>query len=381
MARPKKDLSYLETIPIIKDFLKDNNILTDTRTRRYLLSLAKIYPYIIKQYGNFDFFIELDSNKKAHFFIEYINSEVNKKSKNHPEINYNKIKNNVLHTIWMVQGFLGYLGKHLRANPKWIEDFTPIPSFTSKINISDIIDLHKILPYKGRTQLEIQTLTGWNNIDLTKLRLDDFTSIKRNTVQIDIDSDDFLYIAKTREKTWKKNVIYLNLFDRQFYDEIERYCRINSIKSSEIIFSVKPPAISELYRYYLKKYTHLNQFTLPRYIRQFCFTQLQDIFKNDPDLFNVWTQHKMGVLRTHYIKNYIERLIPLYPKIKENLVLGNIKTLKIEVSQLKQNIKNEITLQNEKIRNLEEKQKEIEENKIDNIAEKIIAAIYKKDKI
>lgn len=378
MGRQKKDLSYLTRIGIIQDFIKENTILSKKKVRRYLLALAKVYPYIISTYKSLDLFLETSSNNKSKLFNEFIRIEVENKSKTNPDRSYTKIKNTELHTVWMVQGFLGYIGKDYQANSKWIETFTPIPDFISHINMSDIQDLHAVLPYKGRTELEIQTLTGWNNIDLTQLRLDNFNRVREKDLGYNLDNKEYYYIAKTRQKTLKKKVAYLNVFSQSFYDKIERYCRINNIKSNELIFDIKPPSISAMYKYYLDKYSHINQKVIPQYIRQFCFTTLQEIFQDENDLLKIWSQHKIGILRTHYIKNILSRMIPYYQKIKELLEIGGAKVLKLEVKELRKTIKNELELQKERINVLEQKQKEIEEEKIDNLADKILKAIYKK---
>lgn len=371
MVRPKTDLNFLEIIPIIKDFLEDNTVLDKSKVRRYLLDLAKIYPFIIRECRTFDSFLELDRNKKSKFFVEFVNRQVDDLVKRDPSRSRDLIKNRQLQIVWRVQGFLGYLSteRDLRGNPKWIEDINPIPNFIRKINIVDVYDLYEILPDKGRRRLKLQFYAGWNNVDLTQLRLDDFKPTFSN---------EYFYVAKTRQKTWKKKVVYLNLFGDDFQFELERYCNRYDIKDNDLIFPVGSNAISEYYRSHLQQNKYINQNVTPKYVRQLCFTQLEPVFKQDPDLFDLWTQHKMGVLKTNYIKNYIERLIPLHELIKERVCLGSIKRMKVEIQELKKDIHTELLLQQTRLEKVEQNLKESNEGKFDDIANKIIKAVSDK---
>jgi len=369
MGRPRKDLSYIERIPIIADFLKENVIIDDKRVRRYLLEVATIYPFLEERCGGFEQFLNLDRNHKARVFIDFVNRELERRLKKNPEKDRDLVKNRLLQVVWRVQGFMGLISsdKDLRANSRWIESFTPLPSFVAKITVLDVYDLYEILPDRGRRRLKLQLFTGWNNVDLIDLRLNDFKSTHDNN---------FLYVAKTRVKTIRKRVAYLNVFDSNFHFELERYCNRYDIGPNERIFPVTSPAISKLYKYYLKRNeSALNPKVMPKWIRQLCFTELRPVFKNDPDLYALWTQHKLGVLRSNYIKDYIPRFMELYDDIKGRVCLGNLKRQTIELKELKDDIRLELRLQSDKLDKLEKKLKKEEDLMLENLADKIARKI------
>ncbi|MBD3194555.1 MAG: hypothetical protein GF317_05825 [Candidatus Lokiarchaeota archaeon] len=395
MGRPRKDLSYLTNIGVIKDFLKENTILPNKKIRRYLLDLAVIYPYIIKAFNNkFEGFLELDKNKKAFFFHDFIEKEFEKRMKLNPRRNRTNTKNRVLQIVWNTQGFLGYLSrrKDLKANPKLIELQTPNPSFINKINIIDVYDLYEVLPDAGRRRLKLQLFCGYNNVDLVQLRLSDFKPYRAS-------GEEFFYIHKQRQKTARRRINYLNVFDDKFVFEYERFCNRYDIKENELLFPVGARAISAMYKRYIMKSTRvvevdskkkkvplINPHTTPKYIRQLCFTQLEDVFHDDDDLFMLWSQHALRLVKKHYIKNYLDRFIKKYDKICDAVLLGNTRRLTLEKKQLKQDIYTKFDLLNKSLNELKLKVKDLQtkpikdhiKDVVEDTAKQIMKSIDKK---
>jgi hypothetical protein len=343
-----------------------------------LLFLATVYPYITEEYKNFDNFLLLDKNKKAKFFIDFVEKETAKRIMNKSDSNYYKVKNRVLRIMWGVQGFLGHLSSEtdLRANHKFLENFTPIPSLQLKITMSDVYELYDEMPSKGRRRLEMQTLTGWNNIDLVDLRLDDFQATTDNN---------FLFIAKSRHKTRGQKVYYLNIVDHKTYWRYEKYCNRYDIKSNEPIFKVTPQAISAYYRFHIDKNPYFNKFIMPRNIRQLTFTLLRPIFQTQPELFNLYTQHSTTILTKHYIKDSTERLIELYPEIEKRVLLDSFNPYALELKEIKKDLKTDVEqliekteLISKKVNSLEQKDKY--QNEIKNIIKDTVKETLKEIK-
>lgn len=361
--RRERDLSYLENIPIIRDFLEENTILPYNKIRRYLLDLSVIYPYIINEYKTFEAFLELNMNKKASFFLRFVENEINERLKLDKQKDYNLIKGRVLQVMWQTQGFLAHLSPDLRANPKLLENQSTTPSLESKIKIGDVLDLYEILPDIGRRRLKLQLYAGYNNIDLVELRLDDFKSAGENN---------FLYIRKSREKTKGKKVIFMNIFHTKTFDEYQRFCNRYDIKSNQLMFPVTPNAIYKMYKSYLlgklksmkKNPPDLNGYTTAKHIRSLNATLLRPIFKEtDMDLFHLWTQHNLRLVDKYYIKDQIDRMIAFYPLIAERVLLGDLKEMTIELQELKQDLALDVKMTSEKVKELEQKYDSLQQKK------------------
>jgi hypothetical protein len=361
MPRPKISLEHIETIPVVFDFLVEaekSGLLKKKQIRRYLLDLNVMYPYINAEFKTFDNFLELDKNKKALFFNKFKELEFNKRMSTGKITDKTNCLNRILQIVWNVQGLLGYLSrdKDFRANSKWLESITPNPKFIIPITIDDVYDLYDECKSRDRKALKIEFFTGYNPIDLVNLSLSDFKPIDVN--------NEFYYVHKKRQKTWKKQVNFLNVFDSTFYYELVRYCDRNNISEMEPIFQISPIGLYKSYKRVLEKNDY-NQYVTPKWIRQLSFTRLEPVLGPDTALFSLWTQHQMGVLSTHYIKKFVSQYIELYPKICDAVLLGSIKKSQEKIKILKDEILIKIEEQDKKIKNLEEKSKT--EEKIDEI--------------
>jgi len=273
-----------------------------------------------------------------------------------PDRNKINCKNRLLQIVWEVQGFLGYISKDkdLRANHKLIEGMTSNPQFIIPITIDDVFDLYDEANSRDRKALKLEFFTGYNPIDLTQLTLSDFRPV----------NDEFYFIHKQRQKTWKKHVNYLNIFDQNIVYELERYCSRNGIDLNERIFSITPTALWKSYKRTLKR-NELNEYTTPKWIRQLSFTRLEPVLGEETSQFKLWTQHAMGVISTHYIKKYISNFIEIYPKICDAVLLGSLKKTEQKLKIMKDEIKQKIDSIEDRINRIENERKTDE--KIDEI--------------
>lgn len=86
------------------------------------------------------------------------------------------------------------------------------------------------------------------------------------------------------------------------------------------------------------------------YIRRLSFTRLMDAFSlRDRDIYDIWTQHKAGVLTKFYTIDLIKRTIPYFEKgkIEECVLLGNVGHYIKEVNGLRNGMKRVKTLEQE----------------------------------
>lgn len=272
-------------------------------------------------------------------------------------------KNRVLQIVWQVQGFLGYISKDrdYRANPKLIEHSTPNPNFIIPISVDDLFDLYDEANSRDRKAIKLEFFTGYNPVDLLQLKLGDFKPI----------NDEFYYVHKRRQKTWKKKVNYLNIFDNNFVYEIERYCDRNDIGLNENIFSITPVALWKSYKRVLRK-NSFNEKTTPKWIRQLSFTRIEPIFGEESSLFKLWTQHAMGLISTHYIKKYVNKYIELYPKICDAVLIGSLKQTKQRLKILKDEIVTKLDIIDNRLTKVEE------QNKTDEKIDEVLNILKKK---
>ena len=328
-----------------------------------MLDLNVMYPYILKEYGVFDSFLECDRNKKAFFFNKFLEKEYLIRMDAKPSRDKINCKNRLLQIIWDVQGFLGYISRErdLRANHKLIENMTPNPTFINPINVDDVFDLFDEAKARDRKALKIEFFTGYNPVDLLGLTLSDFRTI----------NDEFYYIHKKRQKTWKKKINYLNIFDNNFYYEIARYCDRKNISENELIFPITPSGLWKSYKRNLIK-NNLNPHTTPKYIRQLAFTRIEPVLGEESSLFRLWTQHAAGVLSTYYVKKYITKFIERYPKICDAVLIGSLKQSQQKIKFLKDEIHTKLDIINTRITDMEE------HNKTDDKIDEILTLIKKR---
>jgi hypothetical protein len=358
MTRPKIDLTFLETLPIIKTFLEDDCRLPKKKIRRYLLDLAVVYPYIINKYGSFEAFLPIPPNKKSSFFMDFVETEYKIRIKRFPHRNYVNTRNRVLQIMWDLQGFLGYLGVNLKANNKILELQFPVTDFQPAIHVLDLLHLSDEMPGEGRRRLKLLFWTTWNPVDMVKLCLNDFKHLNS-------EYGEFFWVNKRREKTFKKKVIYLNLFEPSYYNELERYCIRNDINSNTPIFSrlvdkeenMRVPLATCTFRAYFRYWarrTGLNELVSPKNIRALGITQLKNAIK-DNDLVDLWSQHKVGTVPTHYIKDSIQKYIELMPQIKKAVGIETVSSLTEQVKVLKDDIESKLDIHALEIEKLKEK--------------------------
>jgi len=320
VARRELDLTYLKELPIVKDWLKDNYITRKT-LKRYLQSLNRIYPSIIEEFGSWEAFLKLNSNKKANFFNHWIEVELPVQIKKFPNRQESKLKNSLRVHVWNVQGLLGRLGEEYRANHKLMDKVENNTNTFLKLSREDIEKLYKVLNPKYKLILKIMYLFGGlNPADIIELKLSDFQQFDEN----------FYYIQKKRAKTGKKGGKIFNVIHKGLYEEIKEFAKIHHRGINDNIFDLEARSISNTLRNNLKAFK-LNPKTTPKYIRQLAATELKKYLPED--LLLLWTQHKpRNIVEANYVK-HIPDLVELYPKIVQALLIGNGYTQTIKESK------------------------------------------------
>jgi integrase len=382
MTRSEINTLYLENIPIIHDFLTDECRLKHKQIRRYLLDLAVIYPHITKKYRTFEVFIGQTPNKKAGFFNDFLDYEYNLRMKAKPDRDKVNCRNRLLQIVWDVQGLLGYLegveGKNLRANRKLLETQTANPSFIPQINVSDLLFAFDEMPGEGRRRLKFLFWTTWNTIDVTQLSISDFKPI-------DTDYGHFYWIKKYRQKTHKKKIVFLNAFTPSFYEELDRYCSRNSIGENEPIFSrfdkkveerlaLNPCTFRAYFKYWAAK-AGFNEQVGPKNIRALGIAQLRNVFKDDYELLEVWSQHHADIITTHYTQDLLNRFVERMPKIQNAVGIENVSQLKEQVKVLKDDISMKLDLHTSEIEKLKQKETPLSKEVAQETANEILKLI------
>jgi hypothetical protein len=389
MPKKPKDISYLESLPIVADFLKKDTPLAPKRIRRYLLDLAVVYPYIIDKCKTFEVFIDMDANAKAYLFNNFIDREFDKRMKAKPNRDRVNCKNRVLHIIWNIQGLLKFLSadRDLRANHHFIEAQMDNTNFINPLTMLDVYDAYEEMPGIGRKRLKFGLFSTWNPVDQTNLFLSDFKRIKT-------EYGDFWYIHKYRRKSIKQYVTFINVYDDDFVFEYERFCQRYDIKENDPIFSktnksfkrkarrvkITPGAFYAYYKYWINK-SKLSPYVIPKYIRPLGITNLEPVFRDDKDLLQIWSQHKQEVLNRHYVKNIIFRMVERYPQIKAANYIGSVSRMQVEIRQLKDDIHNKLDIHDQEIMNLKIKQSPAANEKAEEIAEEIATLVREKLKL
>lgn len=388
MPRPKSDLNYLESIPIIHDFLSDDHPLKPKRVRRYLLDLAVVYPYILEKYQTFDVFLAEKATKKSVFLNKFVENEFNKRMKQNPQQDMINCKNRVLQIQWNFQGFLGYLSteeeRDLRAVSKLLDLQTDNPNFVPTICVLDLLNLYDELPGEGRRRLKTLFWTTWNPIDAVQLRLNDFKLILSDY------GDEVFWVKKYRQKTMRKRIVYITTFEKRQYEEFERYCNRNGIGPNDPIFSrldtndgkrysLGSSAMKAYFGYWIHK-CRLNENVMPKTIRSLGITQLEPIFKDDKELLDVWSQHKMGIVTQHYVKNTLNRLINHLPQIRTAVGIENVSYLTEEVKVLKEDINTKLNIHDQEIQELKQQRSTAAQEVAKETAQEILHLIKKETK-
>jgi len=418
MAKGRKTiyLDYLTSIIPIKEYLKDSP-LSEKSVKSKIQALNKFFPYLLNRFKEelaiefdldeyesivgvkknpitqewekndvhnnlFNLWTKLDSNKKSDLFnkwvVEY--GEKNESTKKGSYVNY----------VWQIQGLFSKMGALYGGNPKnMIKDMETTLNLTQDITFEEICELYDIIPNKKyKLIVKIMMYNGLNPIDIVDLKPEDF---KR------YDNTKYYYLFKKRIKTTGKDVYYLNAFEPEFVNELKEYFerkivrriqktpenteKINELtenKHFRIIYegenyvdfegrydwnkdkklnlfgNISSPTVSERIKYHVET-NGLNRDLNPQHIRRLCFTRLQKVFSlEDKDIFDLWSQHKIGMVSRHYITNKIEKMIDYFKdnKIQPAVVIGNTKKLVKEIEQLRED--------NEEIKVLREKHQETE---------------------
>ncbi|MFW9879533.1 MAG: hypothetical protein ACFFG0_41180 [Candidatus Thorarchaeota archaeon] len=310
--------------------------------------MAVVYPYILKQYGTFETFLDVKPNKKAGFFDKFVEAELIVRMKERPDRNKITCRNRLLRIMWGVQGFLGYLsgveGENYKANSKLLEDQLPTPDFTSSITPLDLLELFDEMPGEGRRRLKFLFWTTWNGIDAVQFCMNDIHVI-------DTAYGKKFWVQKWRRKTRKKKIIYLNLFEPPMINELERYAMRKGIDENEPIFSkgikdeegeidhyesLQTCSLRAYFKYWGRK-TGLSELVGPKNIRALGITRLRNILKDDNELLNIWTQHNTSVITKHYTKDLIERFAERLPQINKAVGIENVSVLTEKVKIADQN--------------------------------------------
>lgn len=389
MTKSATDLSFIEVIPIVHDFLTDDCPLNSNQIRRYLLDLTVMYPYITNKYRTFDVFLSQVPNKKATFFNKFIEDEFAVRMKRKPNRDKVNCRNRLIRIVWGVQGFLGKLsgvtGDNYKANHDFIESQIANPDVTSPIDTSDLLYFFDEVPGEGRRRLKFLFWTTWNTIDAVQLCMNDFKSIES-------EYGPFYYVKKWRRKTMRSKIIYLGVFEPQFYDEFDRYCTHNDIKGNDPIFSrliedpenpyrvsLKPCSMRAYFKYWTKK-TGANEFIMPKTIRALGITELRNVFKDDTELLQIWSQHHTDIITQHYTKDLLNRYIERMPKIRKTVGIENVRYLTAEVKQLKDDIQFKLDIHDQEIEQLKQKKSPAAQKSAEEFADEILNLVEKKVK-
>ena len=339
----------------------------------------------------------LSSNEKAELLMKWVNELSNS----------NEVKRNTyLNYLWRIQGFLSKIGFEYKANSKNMDKINNNNGFhlASDITYEDVIKLYEKLDnIKYKLILKIMMYCGLNPADIILLRPMDFnkTEFKDNN---GISITDYYILSKFRQKTKGKNTQYLIPFCRNFIEELKEYFERNIIihlkkgkqdkkidvlkkdnhfkisikngkleetenyikfkgkynwdidKNLKIFNNMKPNSIYNTLKYHRDK-NNLNPLLMPMTIRRLCFTKLLDVISlKDRDIYDLWTQHKVGIIETHYIMNYLKRIHSYFKngKIQEAVLIGNKEIFIKEINNNKKGIK-EINVLKRRYYDLEKK--------------------------
>ncbi|MBA7516086.1 hypothetical protein ES705_08131 [subsurface metagenome] len=346
---------------------------------------------------------KLSPEKKSNILMKW--------AKETSETNGKIHENTYLNYAWRIQGLLSKLGRDYEANPKTLEQLKRNGAkIGSDIEYEDVIELYdKLNNDKYKLILKIMMYSGLNPIDILDLKPKNFFKLDYKAVKVELDKD-FYYVKKERIKTKRKNVEFLLVFGENFFNEIKSYFerkiivqmdkskkeKIETLKDNKhftienetnnyikfigqynwkkdektkIFGDIKSNTVRDTFKYYIEK-LNLNSDLKPMTIRRLCFTLLKRIFPlEDKMIYDLWTQHKIGLIDNFYITDTLEKIIKNYIEKIESLVLiDNLKQISLKVNGYKEKV--------DKIYNLENKNKELTQ-KISQM-EKIIVKMSEK---
>lgn len=349
--------------------------------------------------------MKLTPEKKSDILMKFVNdsSENNGKTERNTYLNY----------AWRVQGLLSKLGRNYEGNPKTLEQLKRNGAkIGSEIDYEDVIELYdKLNNDKYKLILKVMMYSGLNPIDILDLKPKDFIKIDFKAVKVELDKD-YYYVKKERIKTKRKNVEFLLVFAENFFNELKSYFerkiivqmdkskkeKIEALKNDKhftienetdnyikffgqynwkkdnktnLFGKLESYTVSDTFKYYIEKY-NLNSDLKPMTIRRLCFTLLKRIFPlEDKMIWDLWTQHKIGLVDNFYITDTLEKIIEKYIEKIESLVLiGNLKEISLKVNGYKEKVDKIYTLE-KKNEALSQKVSQMEEiiEKIPNLLE------------
>ncbi|HEC37697.1 MAG TPA: hypothetical protein ENI29_05630 [bacterium] len=391
MSRKQNYLKYLTEIKPIKEYLR-NTSKTDKTINTYLLALDKFFPYLVERFKseiseingfNYKEYFRLDeqpkskSNGKAESYkIDFkkeweeknitnkiftekwfklsrnIKSKLLMKWSNDVSELDNIVrkekglkelkdpKNTYLNYVWRIQGFLQRLDFKYTANPREMSKLhTNGFHLEDEITYEDVIMLYEELDKtKYKLILKIMIYCGLNPKDILLLKPSDFERYK---------STKLFVLVKLREKTKNKDAQFLIVFHESFINELKEYFeraydnQIWSKKNTKRIFDIKEPSlISDCFKYTRDK-AKLNPLLMPSSIRRLCFTRLEDLFTiSDKEIYKLWTQHKAGILTTHYITSLMKKFIKkdYIDKISKEVLIGSVKQYIKQIESYKESV-------------------------------------------
>lgn len=398
MGKPKKYLDHLKKIDSIQEFLKNSSISEKTLHTK-LQALDKFIPFLMNRFKedyeelkDFDIesyykqntaeetklkkgleekgvynkiiektWKELKPNVRSQLLMKWVDetfeSEILGKSTDN--------KNTYLNYLWRIQGFFSMLGFEYMANPKNMEKIKSNGFHLSEdITFEDVVQLYEKLDNsKYKLILKIIMYCGLNPVDVVLFKPEDFKKY-RNT--------NYYVLVKTRTKTQKKDTQYLIVFHKNFIEKMKEYFETKRIvnfsngniekykkdphfyyneanreayfkydwkkDSKSLIFNgTTSKNVIDTFKYHVEK-NDLNSEIMSSSIRRLCFTMIKPIFSlTDSDIYNLFTQHKEGILTRNYITDLADRVIKqeYVEKIQETVMIGNVENYIREIKDYK----------------------------------------------
>lgn len=437
MVKTQLSFEYLKKIDKIKEFLKYTNK-SEKSLRTYFSAFDKFFPFLIDFYEiieNFDLeahltkginetnkikkewsnngvvdkvieaWLGISKEQRSRLFMKWVNEQEK------------DIQNTYVNYTWRAQGLLSQISEDWSANPKTmkkIESNGIHVDEDKEIDLADVGELYNKLSPKYKMILKMMMYTGLNPADLVQLKPIDFKKISNKEKY---GNKVYYFVMKKRVKSEGKNVIYLHVYTEEFMNEIksffemEKTLKYNKTKQADkvtqlrkntrfevvkeynnfiefkgknnwkkdekknIFGDIKATAISDAFKY--RNSGKAKHRVLPSTVRRLCFTRIGKIFTNDPkerDIYDLWTQHKVGVLVEHYITDLIYKTVSFLEnnKIQSAVLLGNMGDYIKESITLKQKIDDIETLK------AENKELKDEIESIKDLYEKDIKEIYEK---
>lgn len=320
---------------------------------------------------------KLSPEKKSDILMKWVKDSIESKF----YTNGKTEKNTYLNYAWRIQGLLSKLGRNYEANPKTMEQLKRNGAkIGSEIEYEDVIELYeKLNNDKYKLILKIMMYSGLNPIDILDLIPKDFKRVDSKVLNFEIDKK-YYYVKKIRIKTKHKNAEFLLLFSEEFFNEIKSYFerkiivqidkskkgKIETLKNDKhfsienekdnyikfigqynwknngkekIFGNIKSNTVSDTFRYHVEKY-NINPKLKPMAIRRLCFTLIKKIFPlSDKHIYDLWTQHKIGLVDNFYITNTLENLIKEYiDKIESIVLIDNLKKISIKINGYKDKV-------------------------------------------